>query len=152
MLIAFSLAFTCLTTTAFAVPNDSAALGDLTEGKILFDINLSNPESLPLYLNVIKETYDGLEAQGVTPDFVITFRGAAASFVTYEAADAALETQIVTLVGLNNVRLEVCAVATRLFGIDNADILDGINVVGNTFISAAGYGSSTKGYATVPIM
>ncbi|WP_417347046.1 hypothetical protein [Ferrimonas sp.] len=152
MLIAFSLAFTCLTTTAFAVPNDSVALGDLTEGKILFDINLSTPESLPLYLNVIKETYDGIEAQGVTPDFVIAFRGPAVSFITYAASDAALETQIVTLAGLNGVRFEACSVATRLFGIDNADILADINVVGNTFISAAGFGSSTKGYATVTIM
>ncbi|WP_051215981.1 hypothetical protein [Ferrimonas futtsuensis] len=152
MLIAISLAFTCLTTAAFAVPNDSVALGDLTEGKILFDINLSAPESLPLYLSVIKETYDGLEAQGVTPDFVIAFRGKAVSFVTYTASDAALETQIVTLAGLNGVRFEACAVATRLFGVDNADILADINVVGNTFISAAGFGSSTKGYATVTIM
>lgn len=152
LLIAFSLVFTCLTTTAFAVIDDSVALGDLTEGKILFDINLSDATKLPLYLNVIQQTYDGLEAQGVTPDFVIAFRGYAVTFITNEAADAALETQIATLAGLANVRLEACSVATGLFGVDNAEILSEITVVGNTFISAAGFGSSTKGYATIPIM
>lgn len=152
MLIAICLTFTCLTTTAFAVPDDSVALGDLTEGKILFDINLSAAASLPLYLNVIQQTYDGLEAQGVTPDFVIAFRGMAVTFITNDAADDALETQIAVLAALPNIRLEACSVATGLFGVDNAEILAEITVVGNTFISAAGFGSSTKGYATIPIM
>lgn len=152
MLIAICLTFTCLTTTALAAPDDSVALGDLTEGKILFDINLSTAASLPLYLNVIQQTYDGLEAQGVTPDFVIAFRGMAVTFITNDAADDALETQIAELAALPNIRIEACSIATGLFGVDNAEILAEITVVGNTFISAAGFGSSTKGYATIPIM
>lgn len=151
LLIAVCLSFTCLTTTAFAAPDDSVALGDLTEGKILFDINLGDGTKLPLYLSVIQQTYDGLEAQGVTPDFVIAFRGMAVTFITNDSADEALETQIADLAGLPNIRLEACAIATNLFGVDNAEILADVNVVGNTFISAAGFGSSTKGYATIPI-
>lgn len=152
LLVAFSLAFACLTTSAFAVPNDSVALDGLTEGKILFDINLSDATKLPLYLKVIQQTYDGLKAQDVTPYFVVAFRGMTVTFITDDAADAALKTQISTLAGLANVRLEACSVATGLLGVDNAEILSEINVVGNTFISAAGFGSSTKGYATIPIM
>lgn len=152
LLIAFSLAFTGLTTTAFAAPNDSVALGDLTEGKILFDINLSDANKLPLYLNVIQQTYDGLENQGVTPDFVIAFRGMAVTFITNDAANVELEAQITALAALPNIRLEACAIATGLFEVDNAEVLTEITVVGNTFISAAGFGSSTKGYATIPIM
>lgn len=152
LLFALTLAFSGLTTTAFAAPDDSVALGDLTEGKILFDINLSASASLPLYLNVIQQTYDGLEDQDVTPDFVIAFRGMAVTFITNDAADDALEAQITALAALPNVRFEACAVATGLFGVDNAEILPEITVVGNTFISAAGFGSSTKGYATIPIM
>lgn len=151
LLFALALAFSGLTTTAFAAPDDSVALGDLTEGKILFDINLSVAESLPLYLNVIQQTYDGLEDQDVTPDFVIAFRGMAVTFIT-DAAAAELKTQIETLAALPNVRFEACAVATGLFKVDNTKILPEITVVGNTFISAAGFGSSTKGYATIPIM
>ena len=143
-----------MTTTALALqtPDDSVALGDLTEGKILFDINLSNAASLPLYLGVIQQTYDGLIAQGVTPDFVIAFRGMAVTFITNDAADDALESQVAALAALANVRFEACAIATGLFGVDNAEILSEINVVGNTFISGAGFGSSAKGYATIPIM
>ena len=155
MLIALCLTFFGLTTSAFAEsvePNDSVALGELTEGKILFDINLGVAESLPLYLSVIQQTYDGLEDQGVTPDFVIAFRGKAVTFITNDAANDALETQIATLAALQNVRLEACSIATNIFGVDNAEVLAEVTVVGNTFISAAGFGSSTKGYATIPIM
>lgn len=156
LLIAFSLAFTCLTASAFAevaAPNDSVALAGLEgEGKILFDINLSVASSLPLYLGVIQQTYDGLLAQDVTPDFVIAFRGMAVNFITNVAANDELKAQITALAALPNIRLEACSIATGLFGVDNAEILDEITVVGNTFISAAGFGSSTKGYATIPIM
>lgn len=153
LLIALTLLFSGFMTSPLmaAEPNDSVALADLTEGKILFDINLSDVNKLPLYLMVIQQTYDGLEAQGVTPDFVIAFRGAAVTFVT-NAAAVELQEQIAAIAALPNVRLEACSVATNLFGVDNADILADITVVGNTFISAAGFGSSTKGYATIPIM
>ena len=47
------------------------------------------------------------------------------------------------------VRMEACSVATRLFGIDNATLLEGIKPVGNTFVSLTGY--QAQGYANIPI-
>jgi len=47
------------------------------------------------------------------------------------------------------VRMEACSVATRLFKVDNATLLDGIKPVGNTFVSLTGY--QAQGYANIPI-
>jgi intracellular sulfur oxidation DsrE/DsrF family protein len=47
------------------------------------------------------------------------------------------------------VRMEACSVATRLFGVDNTTLLDGIEPVGNTFVSLTGY--QAQGYANIPI-
>jgi hypothetical protein len=40
-------------------------------------------------------------------------------------------------------------VATRLFSVDNATLLPGIEPVGNTFVSLIGY--QAQGYATIPV-
>jgi len=45
--------------------------------------------------------------------------------------------------------MESCSVATRLFKVDNASLLDGIKPVGNTFVSLTGY--QAQGYANIPI-
>jgi intracellular sulfur oxidation DsrE/DsrF family protein len=45
--------------------------------------------------------------------------------------------------------MEACSVATRLFGVDNGTLLDGIKPVGNTFVSLTGY--QAQGYANIPI-
>lgn len=47
------------------------------------------------------------------------------------------------------VRFEACAIATRLFHVDNASMISDVKVVGNTFISLIGY--QAKGYAVIPI-
>lgn len=159
LFVAIALALSCLTAVSIAAINlnDSTALSGVTQGKALFDINISNTgqpsdeAKLLLYLDVIKQTHEGLLAQNVTPDFVIAFRGSAVIFVT-DKASADLKAKIIEVASLPNVRLEACSVATELFGVDNNTILPQVNVVGNTFISAIGFGSSTKGYATIPIM
>jgi len=47
------------------------------------------------------------------------------------------------------VRQEICAVATRVFGIDNKTILPGLTLVGDGFISLIGY--QAQGYHLVPV-
>lgn len=47
------------------------------------------------------------------------------------------------------VRQEICAVATRVFGIDNKTILPGLPLVGDGFISLIGY--QAQGYHLVPV-
>lgn len=138
-------------------PTDRAALQGVKSGKGIFDINVTEAEKLPLYLQVIKETHAGLKKQGVKPDLVVTFRGAAVRFVSSDrknfTADAkeALDDSDKLIIDLakQGVRFEACAVATRLFQVDNASILPAITVVGNTFISLIGY--QAKGYGLIPI-
>ena len=58
-----------------ATPEDRAALQGVKSGKGIFDINITDVEKLPLYLQVIKETNDGLKKQGVKPDLIVVFQG-----------------------------------------------------------------------------
>jgi len=140
-----------------ATPNDSAALKGAKSGKAIFDINLSDPLKLPLYLGVIKETRDGLIQQGIKPQFVVAFRGTAVKLVSTARANLNAEQEealtqsdaMIDELSKQGVRLEACAVATRLFGVENSSILPQVKVVGNTFISLIGYQS--KGYAVIPI-
>ncbi|VFQ44624.1 DsrE family protein [Desulfoluna butyratoxydans] len=139
-------------------PDDRDALKGVTSGKAFFDVNLGDAQSMPLYLKVIGMTHQGLVAQGVTPEFVVAFRGPAVQFITGKAhaADdkqALLYGQIADKIRelkAMGVSFEACAIATDLFGVDNGTVLPEVKVVGNTFISLIGY--QAQGYGTVPVM
>ena len=138
-------------------PDDTDALQGVTEGKVLFDVNITEASKLALYLSVIQETVDDLRRQQVAPDVILAFRGKSVRLVStdreqmeltdYEHLDR-IATQLAAL-REQGVRMEACSVATRLFGIDNGTLLEGIKPVGNTFVSLTGY--QAQGYATIPI-
>ncbi len=138
-------------------PNDAAALEGVEHGKVVFDINNSSASSLNLYLSVIRETHDDLVRQGVEPDILLAFRGPAVTLVStdrerFDLTDFDALDQIADHVAdlqMLGVRMEGCGVATRLFGVDNNTLLDGIQPVGNTFVSLIGY--QARGYAVIPI-
>lgn len=154
------LALVAAAPAVHAGPNDQDALAGITAGKALFDINISDkePGKLVLYLSVISETYQGLLKQNVEPDFIIAFRGLSVKLITSEygmvgAKERQARETIAFLINeLQNkgVKIEACSVATRLFKVDNGNLLPGIKPVGNTFISLTGY--QVKGYALIPIM
>ncbi|WP_419174274.1 DsrE family protein [Desulfosediminicola sp.] len=137
--------------------NDQDALSGLTETKTLFDINVSEASKLALYLDVINMTYDDLLRQGRTADFVIAFRGASVRLVTTENWSFSDQDQellkksakLLAELQKRGVKIEACAIAINLFKVDADTLLDGVKVVGNTFVSLTGY--QNKGYALVPI-
>lgn len=140
-------------------PSDQNALAGVTSGKIAWDINMGSAEKLLLYLRVIGETYDGLKLQGVEPEMVFTFRGPSVRLISTKRDEVPLDEEehydgvaeeIKALLARPNVRMEACSVATRLFGVDGATLVPGVEHVGNTFISQIGY--QAKGYATILIM
>jgi intracellular sulfur oxidation DsrE/DsrF family protein len=139
------------------VPLDRVALQGVKVGKGVFDINLTDPLRLPLYLGVIEETLDGLKAQGVKPELVVAFRGMAVKLVSSQREgfdheqQAALDEsdELIKELAQAGVRFEACAIATRLFGVENNSVLPQVKVVGNTFNSLIGY--QAKGYALIPI-
>ena len=138
-------------------PDDADALNGVTEGKVIFDINMADAKKMTLYLMVIRETVEDLKRQGVKPDVILAFRGLSVrlissdreqmEFTDFEHLDK-IAAQLADL-REEGVRMEACSVATRLFKVDNDSLLDGIKPVGNTFVSLTGY--QAQGYANIPI-
>ena len=142
---------------AAAKPDDADALRGVEQGKVLFDINMTDANKMTLYLAVIRETVDDLRRQNVEPDVILAFRGQSVRLISkdreqmeltdYEHLDRIAE-QLADL-HEQGVRMEACSVATRLFGVDNGALPEGVKPVGNTFVSLIGY--QAQGYANIPI-
>ena len=141
-----------------AVINDAAALGSLKTGKGVFLVDIGDPGKLNFYLEVIQGTYKGMKDQGVEPDLILVFIGPSVKYLgsspSPEVEQAAggvlleIEANVEALAALG-IKQEVCAVATRVFGIDNKTVLPGLTLVGDGFISLIGYQS--QGYHLVPV-
>jgi len=140
------------------VINDAAALGDLKTGKSVFLVDIGEPKKLNFYLEVIQGTYKGMKNQGVEPDFILVFIGPSVKYLSTSSSEGTelvadgilmeIESNVEALAALG-VRQEVCAVATRVLGIDNKTLLPGLTLVGDGFISLIGYQS--QGYHLVPV-
>ena len=141
------------------VINDAAALGDMKTGKGVFLVDIGDAKKLNFYLEVIQGTYKGMKEQGVEPDFVLVYIGPSVKYLsTSPSAEVEksaggvlldIESNVEALAGLG-VRQEICAVATRVFGIDNESVLPGLTLVGDGFISLIGY--QAQGYHLVPVL
>lgn len=138
--------------------NDAAALRGVTEGKGVFLIDFNDPGKTDFYLKIIKGTHAGMLRQGVKPDFVIVYIGPTVRFLSTTPSDEmALEhedalkgiAQSVRELQDLGVRQEICAIATKVFKVDNDTILPGLSLVGDGFISLIGWQS--QGYRLVPL-
>ncbi|MDM8547885.1 DsrE family protein [Candidatus Venteria ishoeyi] len=138
-------------------PDDAMALKGVSEGKVIFDVNIKDAKKLTLYLMVVRETIDDLKRQGVKPDVILAFRGLSVKLVSKDRENVDLAefghldkiaSQLADLQE-QGARVEVCSVATRLFNIKNDNLLDGLKAVGNTFVSLTGY--QAQGYANIPL-
>lgn len=136
---------------------DHDALQGVTETKAVFDIHVSKPALLVLYLDVIGKTYEDLLMQGQTPVFVVAFRGPTLRFITRENWSFSIEDQeriervssLIEQLLERGVKFEACSIAANLFKVDPKTYLPGIKPVGNTFVSLIGY--QAKGYSLVPV-
>jgi len=140
------------------VINDAASLADLKVGKGVFLIDIGDAKKLNFYLQVIQGSVKGMQAQGVKPDFILVYIGPSVKYLstspsaeTEQSAEGLLldiESNVEALAAMG-VRQEVCAVATRVFGIDNSSIYADMTLVGDGFISLIGY--QAQGYHLVPV-
>lgn len=138
--------------------NDRAALADLKKGKAVFLVDIGDAKKLNFYLEVIQGTYKGMQAQNVEPEFILVYIGPSVKYLTTspsaEAEQAAagllldIEANVDKLASLG-VKQEICAVATRVFGVDNNTLMPGLTLVGDGFISLIGY--QAQGYHLVPV-
>ncbi|MFO8155533.1 MAG: DsrE family protein [Pseudomonadota bacterium] len=138
--------------------NNDHALNGVESGDVIWDITLSQPAQLTAQMEVIRETYHDLEENGVEPRMVLAFHGQNVHFLTEDLESVSLEQMdqverfnaaLDTLLELDNVRVEACAIANRLFGADGGAMRDDVNVVGNTYVSNIGY--TQQGYSIIGI-
>jgi intracellular sulfur oxidation DsrE/DsrF family protein len=138
-------------------PNDQAALSGLSEVNVAFDISNGDGKALLKQLEVIEETRQSLIKQGVTPHFVIAFRGPATKLVQKDQSQikpedheyaAKIAEKVNALHSADGVTsVEQCSVAVRLAGTKPEDVVPGIKLVGNGWISLMAY--QAKGYAYI---
>ena len=136
--------------------DDKAALAGLSAVKIAFDLQNGDAKALLKQLEVIDETRQSLLKQGVKPEIVIAFRGPATKLVQKDEAQikpedrenaAAIAKKITSLRAADGVAgIEQCAVAIRLAGTKEADVIADVKIVGNGWISLAAYQARGYGY------
>jgi intracellular sulfur oxidation DsrE/DsrF family protein len=154
---------TSIAIAAFLLPasasaaDDKAALTGLKEVKVAFDLKDGDAKGLLSRLSIIDETRDSLIKQGVSPHFIVAFRGPATRLVQTDAANIKAEdrplaekiaqkiAQMKSAPGVDG--FEQCAVAVREQGTSPEKVLPQVQVVGNGFISLMAYQS--KGYAYI---
>ena len=152
--VLFLLSFTAVQATPLL--HGSAVEGQQTI-KIIFDVNVGEPKKLLVRLRLIEQTFSELEEAGITPVFVVAFRGKASRFITsgeqYVSAEN-LPYQESVHKSLQRFKekgftLEQCAIAASLLRIDTGDFVSTVSVVPNGYISLAGYQS--QGYSFIPM-
>lgn len=134
--------------------DDTAALAGVTQAKAVFQIDFTEAEKTAFYLEVIRGTHANFVRQGLDPDLVIVFIGPTVQFLSTQAdemvADPAtlmrIESEVSRLAELG-VRLQVCAVATEVFGVDNETLFDGLELTGDGFVAMIGW--QAQGYHPV---
>ena len=136
--------------------DDKAALQGLNEVKVIFDLTEGDGKTLNTYLNVVEEARQSLIKQGVKPQIVLAFRGPATRLVQTDQSqikpeDREYATKIAaTIKALSSAEgvaaIEQCGVAVRMVGTKPENVVPGVKVVGNSWISLAGYQAKGYGY------
>jgi intracellular sulfur oxidation DsrE/DsrF family protein len=136
---------------------DDSPIAGLKDAKIAFDITAGEPGRLLNILNTIDETRESFVRQGVTPHFVLAFRGPATLLTQTDlsrlkpedretaAKIAAKLKQLHATAGIE--RLDQCSIAMRGQKVERAQVNPDVTVVENGWITLVGY--QAKGYAYI---
>lgn len=138
--------------------NDSAALNGIKEAKSVFLIDFTDVKKTAFYLRIIEGTHKGLVSQGVKPKMVLVFIGKTVKYLSKtqdEAFEMENEEDLISIqesiknFAVLGVRMEVCAVATKVFNVKNESIPQEMDIIADGFISLIGW--QTQDYKLVPI-
>jgi hypothetical protein len=137
--------------------DDHEALQGAKDVKVAFDVTAGDAKALLGRLNIIDETRQSLLQQGVTPHFILAFRGGATRLVQSDMSKIKpedRETAVKIAAKLKEMRgakgidnLEQCAVAVREQGTKPEDVVPSVTVIGNAWISLMAY--QNRGYAYI---
>jgi intracellular sulfur oxidation DsrE/DsrF family protein len=148
--------FSLLATAALGSEGPSRRPGP-NEGKIVFDITEGDGKALLVRLESIEETRQDLIKQGITPRFVLSFRGPATLLVQtdmemvkpenrpFTGQISALLAQMSKAPGVES--LEQCGVAIRHAGTKAENVVPPVKVVANSFVTIMAW--EEKGYAYI---
>ena len=151
------LAALLLLSSGGAFAADSSPLAGIKEGKVVFDITEGDGKLLLVRLESIEETRQDLIRQGVTPHFVLSFRGPATLLLQSDLEKikpearpfapqiAALLAQMGKSSGFES--LEQCGVAIRHAGTKAENVVPPVKVVANSFVTIMVW--EMKGYAYI---
>jgi intracellular sulfur oxidation DsrE/DsrF family protein len=136
---------------------DDNPISGLKDAKVAFDITAGEPGRLLNILNTIDETRESFARQGVTPHFVLAFRGPASLLTQTDLSrlkpeDRETATRIAAklkqLHGSAGIeRLDQCSIALRTQKVDKAQVNPDVTVVENGWITLVAY--QAKGYAYI---
>ena len=152
-----SVCLLCMTAGA-AYSEEYKALTGLTSVKAVFDFRAGDPKGAAMQLDMIhKITHDkSIKAVTEKPEFAIVFIGPSVKLISKNREGFSPEQQknldeiatAISKMSTEGVRLEICLVAAKVFGVDPASILPEIAGVENGWISLIGY--QAHGYSLVP--
>ena len=129
-------------------PDDRTALQGLKEARVIFDVRLAELDKLLFNLGLVKETWEGMNSQGVKPTMIVTLRGPAVRLFIREQATREL-LDLLADMKKKGVRIEICSVATRVFKVDNRQLVPEVVLVGNVLTSQIAM--QNKGYALITL-
>ncbi|WP_026340954.1 DsrE family protein [Thioalkalivibrio sp. AKL10] len=145
------------TAAAEGLDNREATQGIETM-RAVYDMRKSDPNVMLAYLRGIATNHENLIKEGVEPDLRMVFIAEAVKFITTDPEpEIAIDhgdtleeiAKAVDRLDELGVKMEVCAAATRAYGVDNDKVLDPIQPVRSGFIAVMGY--QNQGYALVPV-
>lgn len=133
--------------TAFAQQfHNEKALQGLTRNKVIFGVNVGDPDALLIRMNLLDTTYSQLLDFGITPTIVVAFRGKASRFITKSDKYVLPQNRKykremkgwIALFSKLGFTIEQCGIAAKSHKIDTIDFIPQVNVVANGYISLIG--------------
>lgn len=139
------------------VYENNPGLKGLDKIQIYFDVSVKDDNLLVHRMELIDRSIRQMAEAGVEVAAIIGIRGGASRFITADdhyvlAEELANKKKIQDWVinfSDRGIAIEQCAIAAEINQIDLQDFLPEVKVVGNGYISLAGY--QTHGYALIPM-
>jgi len=155
----FVLIFVIVLASATAHGEERGVLEGMKSVRAVFDVRAGNSKSVAMQLGLILQTSMDKTIRDVTqnPEFAVVFLGPSVKLISTQTGDFSPEEKqmlaeianTVSEMSENGIRLEICLVATSIFGVDPATVLPEIKQVGNGWISLIGY--QARGYSLIPV-
>ena len=137
--------------------DNNPGLKGLDKIQVYFDVNVKDDNLLVYRMELIDRSIREMVEAGVEVGAVIGFRGGASRFITTDdhyvlAEELANKKKVqdwVVYFSDRGIIIEQCAIAAEINQIELQDFLPEVKVIGNGYISMAGY--QTRGYALIPM-